>query len=177
MNATGTRSLLDRVTFWTSRAGAGVATCALFLIMATATLDVVSRNMMGRSVPGVIESAEVILVIGVFLGMAYAQRMKAHVSTSIIVELFPAAIGRWLRVIGLVIVIAYIATATWVTSVRAWQSFASGEVRFGLIEIPQWPARAALALGFALLQLELLRDLVHINRGAGRADNPSLGAS
>lgn len=157
--------MIDRLVLMLSRLGANVATCALFLIMASATLDVASRNLAGRSVPGVVESAEIILVIGVFLGLAYAQRIKAHVATSIITELFPAPMARVMRILGLLIVSFYIGLATWVSAGRAIASFQTGEVRFGLIEIPQWPARAAIAIGFALLLLEMLRDVVRTANG------------
>ena len=165
--------MLDRLTLILSRFGATVATCALFLIMASATIDVASRNLGGRSVPGVVESAEIVLVIGAFLGLAYAQRTKAHVATSIITELFPAPFARFMRVVGLAIVSADIGRAGWVSTARAVASFESGEVRFGLIEIPQWPARSAIALGFALLLVEVLRDLVRTARGATAEDHPS----
>ncbi|HTV71228.1 MAG TPA: TRAP transporter small permease [Rhizobiaceae bacterium] len=168
--------MLAAITHRLSRLGAHVGTCALFLIMSTATLDVVSRNFFGKSIPGILESAEVILVIGVFLGMAYAQRLKAHVSTSLIVELFPENFGRFMRATGLLVVIIYVALATWKTGERAWHSFLTGEMRFGLIEIPQWPARAAIAIGFALLLLELIRDLRRILRGKHDATDASLGA-
>jgi TRAP-type C4-dicarboxylate transport system permease small subunit len=157
--------MIDRVALVLSRLGANVATCALFLIMTSATLDVASRNLGGRSLPGVVESAEITLVIGAFLGLAYAQRIKAHVATSIITDLFPRQLARLMRIIGLGIVSFYIGLATWVSTGRAFSSFQTGEVRFGLIEIPQWPARAAIALGFALLLLEMLRDLVRMVRG------------
>jgi TRAP-type C4-dicarboxylate transport system permease small subunit len=165
-----------KLTHWLSRAGAGIATCALFLIMLTTCLDVASRNMFGKSIPGVLESGEVILVIGVFLGMAYAQRLKAHVATSLIVDRFSAPVARVMRAAGLAVVIVYVAVAAWMTGVRAWHSFLSGEVRFGLIEIPQWPARAAIAIGFALLTLELVRDFIRVLRGKHDDTNPSLEA-
>lgn len=168
--------MLAAITYRLSRLGAHVGTCALFLIMATATIDVASRNFFGKSIPGILESAEVILVVGVFLGMAYAQRLKAHVSTSLIVDLFPKSVGRVLRVTGLLAVIVYVALATWKTGERALQSFLTGEVRFGLIEIPQWPARAAIAIGFALLLLELIRDLRRILSGKHETTDASLGA-
>lgn len=165
--------MIDRTSLMFSRLGANVATCALFIIMASATLDVASRNLGGRSVPGVVESAEILLVIGAFLGLAYAQRIKAHVATSIITELFPAPFARFMRVVGLFIVAFYIGLATWVSADRAVASVQSGEVRFGLIEIPQWPARAAIALGFALLLIEVLRDTVRTIRGQRASDSVS----
>lgn len=151
--------MLSPLTSRLSRLGATIATCGLFVIMASATLDVASRNLSGRSVPGVVEISEIMLVIGAFLGLAYAQRMKAHVATSLFVELLPLMAARIMRALGLVIVAAYIGLAVAVSAQRAFASFQSGEVRFGLIEIPQWPARAAIAIGFALLLLEIIRDI------------------
>lgn len=165
--------MIDRMTLSLSRFGANVATCALFIIMVSATLDVASRNLGGRSLPGVVESAEITLVIGAFLGLAYAQRTKAHVATSIITDLFPAPLAWFMRVVGLFIVAFYIGVATWVSTGRAFASFQSGEVRFGLIEIPQWPARAAISLGFALLLLEVLRDISRTVRGQVESDAPT----
>ena len=76
-----------------------------------------------------------------------------------ITERLPAAIARWLRAAGLLAFALYAGWATVLSAARAWDSFQSGEVRFGLIEIPQWPARLAIAIGFGLLFLEVLRDL------------------
>jgi TRAP-type C4-dicarboxylate transport system permease small subunit len=167
--------MFDWITLQLSRVGAHVATCALFLIMLSATIDVSSRNLGGRSFPGVVESAEIILVIGVFLGLAYAQRTKAHVATSLIVDKFTPRLARLMRSIGLLIVAFYISLATWMSAARAWQSFVGGEVRFGLIEIPQWPARAAIAIGFGILLLEILRDLNNTLKGRTHSE-PAAGA-
>lgn len=142
-----------------SRIGANCATLAIFLIMIVTVVDVGARVLFARSVPGMMESAEVILVAAAFLGLGYAQRMRAHVSTSFIVDALPRAPARWLVRAGLAAVAVYIAGATIVSAQRAWSSFQGGEVRFGLIEIPQWPARAAIAVGFALLLVEVLREL------------------
>ena len=60
---------------------------------------------------------------------------------------------------GLLAFALYAGWATVLSAGRAWDSFRGGEVRFGLIEIPQWPARLAIAIGFGLLFLEVLRDL------------------
>ena len=139
-----------------SKAGANLASLAIVLIMIVTVVDVVTRGVSARSVPGMIES---ILVAAAFLGLGYAQRMKAHVSTSIFMDALPPAMARILRRAGLLVVVVYVTSATFVSARRAWDAFQGGEVRFGLIEIPQWPARAAIAIGFTLLLVELLREL------------------
>ena len=154
-----------------SKAGANLATLAIVLIMIVTVVDVVTRGISARSVPGMIESAEIILVAAAFLGLGYAQRMKAHVSTSIFMDALPPAMAHILRRAGLLVVVVYATSATFVSARRAWDAFQGGEVRFGLIEIPQWPARAAIAIGFALLLIELLRELRRPpHADAGRTD-------
>ena len=149
----------DRRSSLLSKTGANIATVALFLIMVTTVVDVLSRSLFGRSVPGMIESAEVILVAGAFLGLGYAQRIRAHVSTSFFVDAIPRRAARFIKRTGLLILAFYVGWAAIVCVGRAWDAFQGGEVRFGLIQIPQWPARAAIAIGFALLFIEVLRDL------------------
>lgn len=136
-----------------------MATLALFLIMIVTVVDVFARSLLGRSVPGMIESAEVILVAAAFLGLGYAQRMKAHVSTAVFVQAMPPQVARGIRLASTAALAVCIAATAWVSAQRAWGAWRAGEVRFGLVEIPQWPARAAIAIGFVLLLLEVLRDL------------------
>lgn len=168
--------MIERLIHRLSQISANVATFALFLIMIMVTLDVAGRNFWNRSVPGIIESAEVILVIGAFLGLAYAQRTRSHVSTTFIIELMPRALARVVKTAGLAVLALYVAFAAAVSAGRAWSSFVAGEVRFGLIEIPQWPARAAIALGFSLLLLEVLRNLWRVAAGRDRAGERSIGS-
>ncbi len=156
---TGKKGLIDATARNASKVGANLATVAIFLIMIVTVIDVVTRGVSARSVPGMIESAEIILVAAAFLGLGYAQRMKAHVSTSFFMDALPASVARILRRAGLGVVFVYVAGATVVSARRAWAAFQGGEVRFGLIEIPQWPVRAAIAIGFALLLVELLREM------------------
>jgi TRAP-type C4-dicarboxylate transport system permease small subunit len=167
--------VFDKATFRLSHFGANVATCALFVIMMVSALDVASRNLLGRSVPGALESSEVVLVVGAFLGLAYAQRLRTHVATSFLVELLPRRFARLIRSAGLLAVSSYVGWATWLTAPRAWQSFVMGEARFGLVEIPQWPARFAIAIGFGLLFFELLRDLIREIRSGEQESHSSQG--
>ena len=106
-----------------SKAGANLASLAIVLIMIVTVVDVVTRGVSARSVPGMIESAEIILVAAAVLGLGYAQRMKAHVSTSIFMDALPPAMAHILRRAGLLVVV-----------VGGHAASASGETR-GLEEI------------------------------------------
>lgn len=170
------RAWLSIATGCVSRLLAGAGSIALFAIMAMTAADVLNRALRGTSIPGVIESSEVMLVFGAFLGLAYAQRAKTHVSTNILIERLPARLATVFRVLGLVILAAFVGWAAYLSGLRALDSFRTGEARFGLIEIVQWPARAAIALGFGALTAEVVRDLFVLFWGRSR-DEPRSSVS
>lgn len=142
--------------------GAHVGAAGIVLIMLGTTADVLRRSLEGRSVPGVIEGAEVILVIAVFLGLGLAQRDDIHVSTSLVVDRVPRRIGLILRVFGLLVLAAFLVWAVWASGRAALQSFTTNEFRFGMIRVPLWPGRTAIAIGWFLLLLEVVLDIHRI---------------
>ena len=60
-----------------------------------------------------------------------------------------------LEALALFMALAVLAVMTLQTGKRALRSIESGEYRFGIIEIPIWPARTAVVLGLALLTLQV----------------------
>ncbi len=68
-----------------------------------------------------------------------------------------------LRLLGHAVLCGLVAWMTVETAQAALHSFLVGEYRFGLLQMPIWPARLMIPLGLGVLFLELLvdgRDLV-----------------
>lgn len=152
---------IDRFSAALSGAGAKVAAAGIVMIMLATTGDVARRWVTGRSIPGAVEGSEVVLVIAVFLGLGLAQRQSTHVATAVVTNRVPARIAAAMRSFGLAMVVVF---ALWVmitTLAKAQHSFQTGEARFGLVQVPIWPGRLAITLGFLLLSLEAALDLVH----------------
>lgn len=133
--------------------------CIMVLIFLTFS-DVFWRNLTGRSIPGAYEYSEVILVAMVFLSIAWTQRIDGHVSIDLVVRALPPRAGHWLRSAGIAVAIVVLSWMMIASGKAALFSFLSGEYRFGLAQVPVWPARAAVALGTGMLVLQLALHLI-----------------
>ena len=132
-----------------------------FLMVIITILDVLSRHLLHRPVPGVIELNEVLMVGIVFFGLAMAQKEKAHIRAELFVSRMKPKLRRFFDLLALIL-----STCFWVILLtqalpRAWQSYLTGEYREGLIKFPIWPARWALAIGILIMCLQLGRDFYH----------------
>jgi TRAP-type C4-dicarboxylate transport system permease small subunit len=145
------------------------ASGTLFLMLATVA-DVARRQLTGQPLTGVVEISEVMLVAVVFLGVAYTQREKQHVATTVLTDRLPPRVSGWLRVIGTVVVVVLLLWMIQATSELALESYRRGEYRFGLTRVPLWPARASIPLGLTLLLGEVVRDLLARWRALRRCD-------
>lgn len=131
----------------------GLITVVLMLVI---VLEVVLRGASGRSLLGTIELSEVGLVFVVFLGVAYAQRVDAHVSTDLVTSRLPVRVAATARTAALLLAAGVLVWMTSMTALRGWDSFQSGESRFGINAIPLWPARLIIPVGLALLAMQVL---------------------
>lgn len=148
-----------------SRFLAIISALATLAIMLLTVIDVVSRIAGGGSVPGLLEISEVALVFLVFGGIAYGQQQRIHVSVNLVVSRLPERIGRVAVAIGLVVMLVIFAWATWASGEAALESVARGEVRFGITQVPVWPARLMIPVGFGVLWFETLIQLLMVIRG------------
>ena len=129
-----------------------------FLMVIITILDVLSRHLLHRPIPGVIELNEVLMVGIVFLGLGMAQKEKSHIRAELFVSRLSPKLRRLFDILALVF-----STCFWVVLLsqalpRAWESYLTGEYREGLIKFPVWPARWALAIGLLIICLQLIRD-------------------
>jgi TRAP-type mannitol/chloroaromatic compound transport system permease small subunit len=156
-----------------SRALAVVAAATVIGLVTLTGLDVGSRLLTGRSLPGMIEYAEVLMVALVYLGMAEAQRTKVHVSVTLLLIRLTNRQAAMLRLLGSVIVLALISFITYATLGNAVRSFEAGEFRFGITATPVWPARFLIPIGLAALMGELVCDVIdYIAVLRGRTPQP-----
>jgi TRAP-type C4-dicarboxylate transport system permease small subunit len=142
---------------------AGVFMVGVMLLM---TLDVTLRNTSGRPLAGLVDWTELLLVLMVFLGIAEAQRTGEHVAIDVVADKFP----RWLRsgsyLIGGSVGLTVALGLAYSNTRNAVDSYAIREFRRGLAEVPIWPGRIVLALGFILFSLQIIATSIHRFRAA-----------
>lgn len=126
------------------------------LIMMGIVSDVVRRTITGRSIPGMVELVETFMAIEVFLGLAHAEATGVHVRMSLATNVMPFRVKRVVKSIGMFVCMAASVWFAWASTLRAIEATAVGEVKPGLLRFPVWPARWAIAAGFAVLAFEYL---------------------
>jgi TRAP-type C4-dicarboxylate transport system permease small subunit len=131
----------------------------LFIIMGLTVSGVICR-IMGVPISGITNLSESLLVIGIYLGTAYAQKQRQHVA----VEFLLASLNRGGRkVLGIVdLIVALLITSIVILASwdYAFQSWGIKERMDGAPFYPIYPPKIAIAIGMTLLGIQLLCDVI-----------------
>ena len=148
----------------------------VLVMMLLTTADVCIRWFTGRSIPGAQEMSESFMVVIVFFGLAYALYCREHVAVTVLTSRLSLRLANILRFAGKTVMIGLVAWMLWETGQEAHHAFVSGEVRFGLLRIPLWPARLAIPVGLTVFLLQALVDILDeaslLRKGRQAADTP-----
>lgn len=166
------RRAIDAVTFLLSV----IAGIILTGLMGMMVLDVTLRNTTGRPLSGLVDWIELLLVLIVFLGIAEAQRNRDHVAIDVIADAFPQRLRIASHIIGGVVGLLVVAVIAYVSTRQAIQSYAVREFRRGLAEVPLWPGRIVLAVGFVLFALQIITTTAQRVRERPGASEPFVTA-
>lgn len=150
---------VDAVAAGVAKVFALVAALLVGVVMVVVSIDVVSRNATGESVPGAFEVTTVLLVVIVFLGLAHAERTGATIKLTLFTDRLPRRAALVARTGSTAVTIAVALWFTYATWEAAGRSIERGESQIGLLNIPLWPARVAIVVGFVALSIELLLGL------------------
>ena len=140
---------------------------------------VVVAQMIGRVFGVAIDSTEsagFLLAGSTFFALAHTFREGEHIRVTLLTRLAGGRAARWLELWALGATLAMVGYATWWSIDFVWFSWVYGEISPGLLAIPFWIPRSAMALGLALFALALADELVAVWRGgvpsyAAKADD------
>jgi TRAP-type C4-dicarboxylate transport system permease small subunit len=139
-----------------------IAALSTIALMVSVIADVISRRSGSGSLPGMMELSESLLVIMTFLGMAQAERVSAHVRTTLLTDRLPDVARMWVQAGAYVIYFAIVAWWAYASVLRAVESTQRSEYRTGILEFPVYPARIVLAIGMVALAFLVLVRLVEV---------------
>ncbi|MHA7140408.1 TRAP transporter small permease subunit [Arthrobacter sp. Sr33] len=142
-----------------ARVLAAISGLLIVLMMVSTVADVSRRQFLGEAIPGVIEMGEVLMVATVFLGLAYTEIGGKHVNMTLVIRKLPPRMAAIANTVGLLLVLFVVGWMVYVTGERAIEATEAQEYRFGLVQIPVWPARIALAVGLTAYFLALVARL------------------
>lgn len=172
-NPEGLSDLMDRVltpAYWLAKA---VASVAVFLCAFLSTADILSTWLFHRSLLGVLELMQMLMVVIVFLGLAPAVRDKSHISVDLFRDMLPSRVRRAGDVLSALVSLVVYLLVAYAGIFAAMKSLSIGEFVSGPVPFPVFPSRLALTIGAALAVLATLTLTIALianamKRGASR---------
>ena len=133
----------------------------LIAMMLLTAADVTGRYLFNKPVLGAFELTEFLVLILIFSFLAHAQSEKNHVSVDLLVGRFSK---KWQTIIGIfnhVVCLVLMGLFVWMTTTRAMELKEYSEASSNL-GIPKYPFAFFVVIGFAILGVEYLRDLIRM---------------
>lgn len=139
---------------------AGYAACLVLLaIIGLTMVEVVSRYVLKNPLILSDELGGYAMVAVSFLGLAYCAQEKGHIRITFIVERLRPALTGYIRLFALVLGLAFVGVAAWVSWKFLGDSWTRNMRSNSLLSTPlKWP-QMALPVGFTLFALVLLGQL------------------
>lgn len=155
-------SVLGRLDRW----AAALAGVAVLVMMLLGGIDVITTKMLDWPIPGAYELTETLMVASVFLALALSQREKRQIRVELFTERLSEPRRRAFDAVSDLCSLLVYGLIAWFGIRLAWTSVSVGEFSSGLIQLPLWPAKTALALGAVLMCAQCASDLVANVRAA-----------
>lgn len=143
-----------------------VAAAFIGILALIGAADIFGTNLLHRPVPSSVELSEAGLVIIVFMGLAQAQRRRAHITVDILSGRFRGWAAKASTALALIAAIVFFGLLAWRAYIAAEQSLAIDERSMGEVSFEIWPGKILLCAGSAIALLESLRQLVRLCLGA-----------
>jgi TRAP-type C4-dicarboxylate transport system permease small subunit len=141
------------------------ATLSTVLVMITIVLEVLWRNLVGESLPGVLELSETCLVFAIFLGLASAGVNYEHIAVNLVTDRLPRRVSGPVRFVIWVLVTFILLWLVIASADRAIDSTVASEVRTGIINWALWPSRWAIVIGLGAMLIVSLTNVVRATKG------------
>ena len=131
------------------------AAAAIFFLMFVGVFQIVSRTVFGTAIYGYIDYIEQASPIFALLGVAYCQRLGAHVRMDLILRGLPKRLlwaTEGFAVVLALLIITVLIDSTFANFMRAWQR---GDSSMD-IRLPVWPSKLMVPLALSVLWVRLL---------------------
>ncbi len=144
----------------TSRVISTIAMVVIVVMMLFTTTDVILRYFFNRPIRGSMELTQLMLLLAVFLGIAYIQYRKGHISVSVLTDRFPRKVQDILSIVAYVFSLGIIGFMTWAAFDHLKYIWDIARTTL-ILKVPVAPFQFALFFGYLMLFLVLLLDFVN----------------
>ena len=145
---------------------AGFAGFGLLFMAFLGVADIIGTQFLRRPIPGTVELTRGLMVFCIMLGVAQAESEGKHIRVEIVVDLLPLRVRRYVNVLAPLSMALLFGAIAWAGWDMLRQSIANHEYDEGLIRLPLWPARLALAVGATMMVVQSLANVRKVSRRA-----------
>jgi len=143
------------------RTGGTLSGVCVLVMVSTIVIDITGRTFFFKPLEGTLELNEMLMVLIVFLGLAWTQSQRGNVK----IEVFASRLSfKSARVVDLAVLTMSLLFASLITiggTVEALHSTRIREAVWGIARFPVWPGKIMLAFGCFLLCIQFLIDIIH----------------
>ena len=154
----------------------GAACLAMIAIAVMVFLQILGRiidralilsgvDPLGLAIPSLSDFGGFLFVAATTLALPATLRAAGHVRVTLALAMLGPRVGRVLTLAVLAVALSLAGFAAWHSGAQMWDSIAFNTVSFGMVKVPLWIPQAVMTLGFGLLALAVLDELVTALRG------------
>jgi TRAP-type C4-dicarboxylate transport system permease small subunit len=154
----GTLGALDRFLFRIEQAFALIAAMCIFALMMIAVFQIVARKIFNAPLFGYIDMVELAMATFAFLGIAYADRLGAHIRMEILIGMLKGRVQWLAEIIGVLIALFVMSVLIYYGFQHGMRAYTSGDSTIDAM-YPWWPSKMMVPIAFSLLWLRLLLSL------------------
>ena len=126
--------------------------CAAFT-MIIAVADVIGVKIFKWAIPSSVEYIEELMVLIVFLCIAYVELERGHIRVTIMERFMPGVLRHIFKLFGYLVGTLIIGFMSWRGFELVRYSFDMGLVKTGTVRFPLWPSHLAVFIGLTSLTI------------------------
>lgn len=170
----GTLGALDRFLFRIEQAFALIAAICIFALMMIAVFQIVARKIFNAPMFGYIDMVEIAMTTFAFLGIAYADRLGAHIRMELVIGRFKGR-ALWLaEFVGVAVALFVMSVLIYYGYQHAMRAYTSGDSTIDAMYL-WWPSKMMVPAAFSLLWLRLALSLACFARLIFNPDADPIG--
>lgn len=133
----------------------------ILIIMFATIIDVILRFSLNKSLLGLYEVIQFLMVVVVSLGIGYTQTEKSHVNIVFVTDRLPSGIKKFIECFNLLASVVFFWFMVVAGIIQVMQEYTK-EGMSPVLEIPTYPFYAIIVVGSVIMLLALLRDLLAV---------------
>lgn len=151
---------LERALDWVSIVAAWIAGGAVLAMALLGGVDLVSTVAFGRPLSATVEATEILMVVSSFMCLGLLHKRRAYIAVDLLRANGGRALRRALDWFALLLMAGYFGLIAWRGWEHAFESLAVREFSSGLVRIPLYPSKFALAFGMSVAVLWCIVEML-----------------